>query len=123
MKRTIYDVASEAGVAISTVSRVLNGSSEVADATRERVLDAIEKLQFRPHRAAGTLALQVTLSLAVAMPASPSLFVVEILKGVKDERRTHDIDLLRCNLASNDPHQSPHRFLIRGAVDALLLAS
>lgn len=123
MKRTIYDVASEAGVAISTVSRVLNGSSEVADATRERVLDAIEKLQFRPQRTARTLAQQVTHTLAVAMPSFTSLFFVEILKGVKDELRTHDIDLLLCNLGSNDPHQTLHRFLNRGAVDALLLAS
>lgn len=123
MKRTIYDVASEAGVAISTVSRVLNGSSEVADATRDRVLAAIEKLQFRPQRTARTLAQQATHTLAVAMPSFTSLFFVEILKGVKDELRAHDFDLLLCNLGSNAPYQTLHRFLNRGAVDALLLAS
>jgi LacI family transcriptional regulator len=123
MKRTIYDVANEAGVAISTVSRVLNDSNEVSDATRERVLAAIEKLQFRPQRTARTLAQQDTHSLAVAMPSFTSLFFVEMLKGVKDELRAHDIDLLLCNLGSNAPYQTLHRFLKRGAVDALLLAS
>lgn len=123
MKRTIYDVASEAGVAISTVSRVLNGSSEVSDATRERVLAAIDKLQFRPQRTARTLAQQDTHSLAVAMPSFTSLFYVEMLKGVKDELREHDIDLLLCNLGSTDPYQTLHRFLNRGAVDALLLVA
>ena len=68
MKRTIYDVASEAGVAISTVSRVLNGSNEVSEATREKVQAAIEKLKFQPQRTARTLAQQQTHSLAVAMP-------------------------------------------------------
>lgn len=123
MKHTIYDVADEAGVAISTVSRVLNNSSEVADATRERVQAAIEKLQFRPQRTARTLAQQQTHSLAVAMPSFTSLFFVELLKGVKDELREHDIDLLMCNLGSVSPYQTLERFLDRGAVDALMLTS
>lgn len=123
MKRTIYDVASEAGVAISTVSRVLNGSDEVSDATRERVMVAIEKLQFRPQRTARTLAQQETHALAVALPSFTSLFYVELLKGVKDELRDHGIDLLLCNLGSTDPYLTLQRFLNRGAVDALMLAS
>jgi len=56
-------------------------------------------------------------------PARPSLFYVEILKGVKDELRDHDIDLLLCNLGSTAPYQTLLRFLERGAVDALLVAS
>jgi len=122
-KRTIYDVASEAGVAISTVSRVLNNSAEVSKATRSRVEAAIEKLQFRPQRTARILAQQQTHSLAVAMPSFTSLFYVEILKGIKDELREHDIDLLLCNLGSVSPYQTLYRFLNRGAVDALLLSS
>lgn len=123
MKKTIYDVASEAGVAISTVSRVLNESSEVSETTREKVQAAIEKLQFRPQRTARTLAQQQTHSLAVAMPSFTSLFFVEVLKGVKDELRMHDIDLLLCNLGSTAPYQTLGRFLNRGAVDALMLIS
>lgn len=122
-KLTIYDVATEAGVAISTVSRVLNGSPEVSESTRQKVQLAIDKLQFRPQRTARTLAQQETHSLAVAMPTFTSLFYVEVLKGVKDELREHDIDLLLCNLGSNAPYQTLYRFLNRGAVDALMLAS
>ncbi len=122
-KRTIYDVATEAGVAISTVSRVLNGSTEVSPKTRARVEAAIEKLEFRPQRTARTLAQQQTHSLAVAMPSFTSLFFVEVLKGVKDELRDHDIDMLLCDLGSADPYHTLYRFLNRGAVDALLLAA
>lgn len=122
-KRTIYDVAFEAGVAISTVSRVLNGSDEVSPATRARVQAAIEKLQYRPQRTARALAQRQTHTLAVAMPSFTSLFYVEVLKGVKDELRTHDIDLLLCDLGSVSPYRKLDRFLNRGAVDALLLAS
>lgn len=122
-KVTIYDVAAKAQVAISTVSRVLNGSTEVSDATRERVQAAIDDLRFQPQRTARNLASQQTASLAVAMPSATSQFYVEILKGVKDELRHHDIDLLLCNLGSMHPTKTLHRFLERGAVTGLLLAS
>ena len=120
---TIYDVASEANVAISTVSRVLNGSAEVSDATRERVQLAIQKLQFQPQRTARSLAQKSTTSVAVALPSATSLFYVEILKGVKDAMRERDMDLLLCNLGSGQPSATLQRFLQRGAVDGLLLAS
>ena len=120
---TIYDVAAQAGVAISTVSRVLNGSSEVADATRARVQQAIRDLRFEPHRVAKSLAQQSTTSLAVALPSATSLFYVELLKGVKDALREREIDLLLCNLGSRDPAQRLQRFLDRGAVGGLLLVS
>ena len=122
-KVTIYEVADEARVAISTVSRVLNGSSEVSDATRARVQAAIEKLEFQPQRIAKSLAQQSTTSLAVALPSATSLFYVEMLKGVKDVLRDRDIDLLLCNLGSSHPEQTLQRFIGRGAVGGLLLIS
>lgn len=120
---TIYEVADEARVAISTVSRVLNDSSEVSDETRARVQAAIEKLQFQPQRIAKSLAKQETTSLAVALPSATSLFYVEILKGVKDVLRERDIDLLLCNLGSVHPEKTLQRFIGRGAVGGLLLVS
>ena len=122
-KPTIYDVADAAGVAISTVSRVLNDSPEVSDSTRARVQEAIDALDFQPQRSARSLATKQTLSLAVAMPSFTSLFFVEILKGVKDVLREHDIDLLLCNLGSQAPTAMLRRFLSRGAVGGLMLAS
>ena len=118
---TIYDVADRAGVAISTVSRVINGSSEVSDATRERVWAAVRELQFQPQRTARALAHQSTTSVAVALPSATSMFFVELLKGVKDALRPRDIDLLLCNLGSTHPQSTLQRFLDRGAVDALLV--
>ena len=120
---TIYDVADAAGVAISTVSRVLNDSPEVAESTRKRVQTAIETLRFQPQRTARSLAQQTTTAIAVAMPSSTSSFYVEILKGVKDALRERDIDLLLCNLGSQQPYATLQRFLNRGAVDGLLLVS
>lgn len=51
----IRDVAKAAGVSHQTVSRVINGHPSLRDSTRQRVLDAMEALQFRPNRAARSL--------------------------------------------------------------------
>ena len=49
---TIADVARLAGVSIATVSRVLNGTTPVAEATARRVQEAIDEMRFVPHTAA-----------------------------------------------------------------------
>src|SRR5579862_9860629 len=54
-RTTIVDVARRAGVSKSTVSLVLGGSTLVADATRERVSDAMNELGYIYHRGAATL--------------------------------------------------------------------
>lgn len=53
---TIFDVAAAAGVSHQTVSRVLNGDDRVRPHNRERVLDAVAALDYRPHAAARALA-------------------------------------------------------------------
>lgn len=120
-KYTIYDVASRAGVAISTVSRVLNDSNDVSEPTRQRVLRAIEELQFRPHRVARTLAQKRTQTLAVAIPTFTMPYHNELLKGIRMRLRDHHIDLLLCDLGSTNHNVALFNFLKRGAVDGLLL--
>lgn len=122
-RATIYDVADAAGVAISTVSRVLNHSPEVSAATRARVEAAVAALRYQPQRTARTLAAKTPATLAVALPSATSLFYVEILKGVKDVLRETDMDLMLSNLGSVHPLDTLARFLDRGAVDGLLLVS
>lgn len=122
---TIYDVAAYAGVAISTVSRVLNDSRDVSDQTRERVLRAIRELRFRPDRTARTLAQQRTRSLAIAIPTFTTPFHNELLKGVRNVLNGDnlgDFDLLLCDLRSQSPNRTLRSFLKRGTVHGLLLA-
>ena len=80
-KVTIYDVAKRADVAISTVSRVLNGSLNVSDKTKERVQEAIKTLNFRPQVNARKLASKEPQMLAVAVPSFTTPFFNEVLKG------------------------------------------
>lgn len=120
-KTTIYDVADRAGVAISTVSRVLNDSRDVSDATRETVLKAIRDLQFRPNRTAKSLAQRSTRTIAVAVPTFTTPFHNELLKGVRTRLDDADLDLLLCDLDWEAPRATLRNFLSRGAMDGLLL--
>lgn len=65
MAATIYDVAADAKVSISTVSRVLNDSESVSDSLRQRVLQSIEKFNYKPSAAARSLITKKTNMIAI----------------------------------------------------------
>lgn len=84
---TIRDVAKAAGVAPSTVSRVLSGSSRISPATQERVRAAVAKLNYYPNAIARSLAGRAThtIGIVIARPAQQALanpFFPELLRGV-----------------------------------------
>lgn len=81
---TIYDVARLAGVSISTVSRVLNGSAKVSEETRRKVEEAMRVLNYRPHPAARGLTLGRTQLIALIVPDISNPFFAELAKGVQN---------------------------------------
>ncbi|OOB80189.1 MAG: hypothetical protein BEN19_06240 [Epulopiscium sp. Nuni2H_MBin003] len=68
IKITISDIAKEAGVSKSTVSRVLNGKPDVLPRTKERVLEVIEKYNFQPSALAVSMAQKKTNCIGLAIP-------------------------------------------------------
>ena len=63
---TRADVAKMAGVSESTVSYALNGKRSISQETRDRVLEAVKKLDYKPHFAAGLLAGAKSKSIALS---------------------------------------------------------
>lgn len=122
-KITIYDVAKEAGVAISTVSRVLNESPYVSEETKTKVQAAIDKLDFHPQVSARMLAKRQPQIIAVAVPTFTTPFFNEVLKGVKDEISKLDLDFIIYNTGSEDPEENFKRFVDRGIPDGLVVFS
>lgn len=122
-KVTIYEVAKNAGVAISTVSRVLNDSPNVSEETKKKVQEAIDELNFRPQVSARKLASKEPQMLAVAVPSFTTPFFNEVLKGVKDELKKMDLDIILYNTGSKDPEEAVINFFDRGTADALILLS
>ena len=74
---TIYDISEKAGVSIATVSRVLNGSPNVSDKTREKVLDIMERYGYTPNAFARGLGLNTmrTIGIMCADSSDPYLSV------------------------------------------------
>lgn len=78
----IYEIAKEAGVSIATVSRVMNHSQSVSDKNRQRVLEAVEKLNYVPNSAARSLSTATSTSIGVVIPDINNPFFSQILRGI-----------------------------------------
>lgn len=91
---TIYDVAREAGVSYSTVSRTLTGYEFVRVSTREKVLRAAEKLGYVPNQQARGLAGGRSNMIGALVPGLNNSYITEILRGIDEELSNSDYNLL-----------------------------
>lgn len=81
---TIQDVAQQAGVSISTVSRVLNEKDDVAPATYTKVRQVIDEMGYASSLAASSMRSRRTNVIGLIMPDVGAAFSLEILKGVNE---------------------------------------
>ena len=81
---TIYQVATQAGVSIATVSRALNGSDTVAESTRKRVLIAAKELKFRPSRLGQSLAEGRHAANGIVFPDLSGPYYAEVILGYEE---------------------------------------
>ena len=123
---TIYDIAKRAGVGIATVSRVLNGSDRVADATRTAVQLAMKELDFRPNRAARRLAVGGVNRPRVAalMPFFSASFYYAVSAPLSAALSAADIDLVLYNIQDRDhKNRVLDRIVAERACEGLVLLS
>ena len=93
-KATVYTVAEHAGVSIATVSRTLAGSRKVSPATRQRVMQSIEDLNFEPNPSARRLAYMKTETVALVFPDISGPFYSTVIRGVEQEAGRHNHNVL-----------------------------
>ena len=121
---TISDVAARAGVGAGTVSRVLNDSPRVRDTTRQRVLAAIELLDYRPNPLARGLSRGRAHTFGVVVPFFPQPSAVERLRGVVEALGGSRYDLVLFNVESTiERDQHFASLLRRDRADGLLVMS
>ena len=98
MKRiTINDVAQRAGVSKSTVSHVLNNTRFVEDATRLKVLDAVEAMNYRPSSIARSLVKKQTSTVGLLISDVSNPFYHEVIHGVESIALEKGYDIFLCN--------------------------
>ncbi|WP_282708811.1 catabolite control protein A [Ligilactobacillus sp. Marseille-Q7487] len=98
---TIYDVAREAAVSMATVSRVVNGNPNVKPATRKKVLEVIEKLDYRPNAVARGLASKKTTTVGVIIPDVTNFYFSSLARGIDDVATMYKYNIILANSDGN----------------------
>lgn len=110
---TIRDVARKAGVGLGTVSRVINESPNVSEATRTRVLQVIRELNFVPNPTARRLSLGKTLTIAVIAPFFTRPAFIERLRGIEHSLMESEYDLILFNVETVERRDECFRIVPR----------
>lgn len=120
---TIKDVARAAKVSVATVSRALNGHSNVAEDARNRVVVAARELRYTPHAAARSLSSRRSHMLGVVLPDLYGEFFSELVRGIDQAAREHGLHLLVSSYHGHPEEQGEALRAMRGRVDGLLVMS
>jgi LacI family transcriptional regulator len=119
---TIRDVAKRARVAPTTVSRVINHSGYVSDATRARVEAAIDDLGYVPNRLARSLRLKRTNTLGLVVTDITNPFWPAVARGVEDTAHSAGFNVILCNTDESEAKQEQYLdVLVQERVDGILL--
>lgn len=122
---TIKDLAAELGLSITTISRALNGYSDVGEKTRERVVAAAEKMGYRPNRNAQRLVMRRTHNIGWVQPDNERKFLdphfVEVMAGVLRAARGAHYDVVMTSAASDRELLTYDRYVKDRSVDGFIV--
>ncbi len=113
---TIRDVAKHAGVSVTTASYALNDTGNIAEATRKRVLESAEALNFHPNAFARNLKKRKTQTIGVFISRFGGSFYEEILEAIHSYTLNTDYELLVC-----PESRTARRMLLHRQVDGAIV--
>ncbi len=119
----IKDVAEYAGVSTATVSHVVNETRFVSEETRQKVLEAIETLNYQPSAIARGLATNATQTIGLIVSDITNPFFTAVTRGVEDEINRHGYHTILSN-TDEDPEREDEylRLLSARQIDGLIIA-
>lgn len=118
---TIKDVAREAGVAVSTVSRVLNNSGYTSPETHKRITEVANRLGYVPNSSARSLITQKTFMIGVILPDLFGEFYSEVIRGIDQTLQHHNYRLLLSSSHNNNAEIAATLKAMHGSVDGLIV--
>ncbi len=121
--KTIKDIAKAANVSYSTVSRAVNNRPGVREATRLRVMEAAEALDYRPNGPARSLVNRKTHTIGLIIPDITNPFFPELASAIEERAQASDYSLMLCNTGWDEhKERSFITLLTERRVDGLLIA-
>ncbi|WP_078577967.1 LacI family DNA-binding transcriptional regulator [Salipaludibacillus agaradhaerens] len=121
MKPKISDVAKVAGVSPTTVSRVLNNRGYIGKETREKVHEAMEKINYYPNDIARSLYIKKTFLIGVIFPTTSNPFYGQLIFHLENYANSLGYKVLLCNSQGReDKEKSYLQMLQRNQVDGVI---
>lgn len=119
---TISDVAKAVGVASSTVSRALNGHTDISPVTRQAILDAARQMDYQPNLLAQSLKSRETHTLGVIIPDIERPFFATVVSGIQSVASEAGYRVMICqSKESYETEVSNVQALVASQVDGLLI--
>jgi LacI family transcriptional regulator len=120
---SIYDVAKRAGVSIKTVSRVVNHQTNVSEATRVRVMEAVDALSYRPNIFARGLASERSFLIGLLYDNPSASYVAALQLGVLSRCREEGYHLIVESLDARNPNigRQVHSLVTESALHGVIL--
>lgn len=118
------DIARDLNVSVVTVSKALRHHDDISEATRERVLQRVRELNYRPNMVARTLATQRSFIIGFVVPDLMISFFAEVSKGVA--RRLAPLSyhvVIACSDENPDTERQEIERLLARQIDGLIIAS
>jgi len=120
---TIKEVADLAGVAVGTVSHVINGSVPVSESLKRKVHAAIRELDYHPNHVARSLKTSRTQTLGIIVPDMTIPYFPRVIRGAEASAREYGYSLIAVNSDDNHARQKELLSLLRSQrVEGILLA-
>lgn len=119
---TIKDVASEARVSVATVSRVLNQNYYVTEAVRDKVLAAVEKLEYVPNSIARSLKVNNTHTIGFVVSDISNTYHISVARSVEDVIKKQNYSMILCSTENNKERELTYlKLLLSKNIDGLIL--
>ena len=119
---SIREVAKIAGVSPATVSRVMNGTANVDEEKKQRVLEAIQETGFKPNELARALFKKSSKIIGMIVPNIENPFFSEIAKAVEEEAFQNGYKMLLCNSANNPKKERMNiQMLVQMQADGIVI--
>ncbi len=120
----IKNVAQHAGVSITTVSHVVNGTRFVSDTARLRVEEAVRQLGYVPSAVARSLKHNSTRTFGMVIPNNSNPYFAEIIRGVEDRCFAAGYNVILCNSNDDAERQASYlRVLAEKRIDGLVFVA